>query len=333
MSGEVLYTVTQIRSRTSKEEARMGEILSGAGSYWGNVFDCSVRMLLFLFPFCVTGAALHWISRKLASLLLDLHGPWFLLMTAPGVALHELGHWVFAGLFFRRIGKVVWFQAESTLGYVKMKDSKLTVCQGIGDLFIAAGPILIASAFIVLLTKLLLPAAMAVPLSGSCDLTGLLANAGNGAFDIFKGLADISLLANWKTWVWLIAVTVIVPHIGLSRSDLFNFLWGVCSYFCFLVPAILVWSNFGSPGDMLPAQLGGVLTAGLTYFYFVTGVTAVIFLLHAAIALILKITGKHPHWVKTSPATSSEAPSKLIRKKGLRCCFTGLDFFQYCIML
>lgn len=304
MSGGMLYTVTQIRSQTSKGEARMGEILSGAGSYWGNVFDCSGRILLFLFPFCVTGAALHWLSGKLASLLLDLYGPWFLFMTAPGVVLHELGHWIFARLFFRKIGKVVWFQAESTLGYVKMKDSKLTLCQGLGALFIAAGPILISSALIVLLTKLLLPADMSLPLSFSCDLTGLLANAGNGAFDIFKGLADISLLGSWKTWVWLIAVTVIVPHIGLSRSDLCNLLWGVCSYFCFLVPAVLVWSNFGSPGDMLPARLGSVLTAGLTYFYFVTGVTAVIFLLHAVIALLLKITGKHPHWGNGSPSSS-----------------------------
>jgi hypothetical protein len=75
-----------------------------------------------------------------------------------GTAIHELGHALFALIFFHKITGIKLFDAKGkggAMGYVEHSYNKRNIYQNIGNIFIGIGPVLMGALMLFLITYLL----------------------------------------------------------------------------------------------------------------------------------------------------------------------------------
>src|SRR6185437_12024785 len=79
-------------------------------------------------------------------------------LTAPGVAIHELGHAFFCLIFRHKIVKMKLFspQSDGTLGYVQHSYNPASTYQKFGNFFIGTGPIWFGTLLVYLIARLTL---------------------------------------------------------------------------------------------------------------------------------------------------------------------------------
>ena len=169
---------------------------------------------LGVLPYIVLAFLMHFMSRLIRNgIAKESSGNFWIYLTSPGVAVHELGHVVFCLVFRHQITEVKLFENDSRknrLGHVCHRYNPDSYYQRIGNFFIGTGPIWFGVACIFVLSNLLLPDGM---ISSSYDFRILMKTFLSGFFTVVFWLS-------WKTWLWIYLSFSIFAHIALSRSDL-----------------------------------------------------------------------------------------------------------------
>jgi hypothetical protein len=181
----------------------------------------------------IAGLLLHILARMSQYLYIRAFGAtvgtlltgWF------GTPVHELGHAVFCPVFGHKIKKIrLWtpFSQDGTSGSVEHSWNRKSLYQNIGNLFIAAGPILLGSALIMTGFLLLVPSkstALGTIRSCASSLWGPQATP-----DCLSGFLTLLFfpgsLQNPLFWLFLYGSFCIASHMGLSFQDLKGCLWG-----------------------------------------------------------------------------------------------------------
>jgi len=182
---------------------------------------------------CVMGLVLHILARTAQYLYMRALGPTagMLITGWLGTPVHELGHAVFCPLFGHKIKKLrLWapFSKDGSAGSVEHAWNRKSVYQNVGNLFIAAGPILLGSALILAGFYLLVPgkgAALAAVRSCSPSLWGPLSRP-DCLPAFFNLLFYPGSLASPMFWAFLYGSFCIASHMGLSFPDIKGCLWG-----------------------------------------------------------------------------------------------------------
>jgi hypothetical protein len=181
----------------------------------------------------VMGLVLHILARTAQYLYMRALGPTagVLITGWLGTPVHELGHAVFCPLFGHKIKKLrLWvpFSKDGSAGSVEHAWNRKSIYQNVGNLFIAAGPILLGSALILAGFYFLVPAkgaALAAIRSCSSSLWGPLARP-DCLPAFFTLLFYPGSLASPLFWVFLYGSFCIASHMGLSFPDIKGCLWG-----------------------------------------------------------------------------------------------------------
>ena len=166
-----------------------------------------------LLPYITLAFVMHFMSRSLRNgIANDSPGAFWIYLTSPGVAVHELGHAFFCLVFNHKIIAIKLFENDTRnnrLGYVKYRYSN-SYYQRIGTFFVSTGPIWFGVASIFILSKLLLPDGM---ISTGSDFRILMKTFVSGFF-------TVEFWTSWKTWLWFYLSFSIFVHIELSKADL-----------------------------------------------------------------------------------------------------------------
>ena len=162
-------------------------------------------IFLDLIPCVLFAMIMQWCSNRIRERLAMLVGDRaFIYMTAPGVAVHELGHALFCVLFHHKIEAIKLFspEADGTLGYVSHSYDHTSLFQRTGNLFIGTGPIWSGVIVLWMCSRLLLP---------TSDFA---------ARSFFSMLLSLSFWSCWQSWLWLYLLLAVGAHITLSPPDL-----------------------------------------------------------------------------------------------------------------
>jgi len=176
----------------------------------------SYAFLLICFgvlPWLLCAGLFQLLSRSLQRSFTSLLGLWpYVYITAPGVAIHELGHVIFCLLFRHRIHELKLFSPEKdgTLGYVNHSYNPRSPYQRCGNFFIGTGPIWGGLTVLAGISWLLLPHDMLV------TKEQLLENLEY----FYKDFFTTALWTRWQTYLWLYLAIAIASHITLSPPDL-----------------------------------------------------------------------------------------------------------------
>jgi len=175
------------------------------------------------------------ISRRQASAALGEKA--FLYITAPGVAVHELGHAFMCLLFGHRVDRVRLFQpTEDSLGCVEHSYNKRNPYHLIGNFFIGTAPIWGGALVISLAAWLLLgPDALvrvsSLPTgpSGLYSLDGtvrFLETFAGGVWDLLANAPYARWIEDWRFYVFAYLAFAVGCHVTLSPSDISGGFWG-----------------------------------------------------------------------------------------------------------
>jgi hypothetical protein len=171
-------------------------------------------------------------------------------LTAPGVAIHELGHAFFCLLFRHRIVKMKLFspQSDGTLGYVQHAYNPKSAYQKIGNFFIGTGPIWFGTMIVYLIARFILtsqatghgvpPNAHDTTPGSAGDMVAAIAIVVRDAWAVFNDL--VQSLPGWG-WVSIVAIYFVFcigSHITLSRPDID----GAANGFFLFVAAVLLFN-------------------------------------------------------------------------------------------
>ena len=199
-----------------------------------------------------------------------------------GVPVHELGHLVLAGLFAHRI--IAWklFEPDpvsGTLGYVRHAYSRRSLYQVLGNVFIAAGPLLSGGLVLGALLYWMLPADALTSLGREALALGSLDRWWRQVWDM--GLSFASLVWAHRTpWLplQLYLAICVASHLCPSRADLTGALAGFCLLVGILavVVAVLGWRGVSTGALLAVTQplLLLLLLAGLFQALHLTAVAA-----------------------------------------------------------
>jgi hypothetical protein len=162
-----------------------------------------------LLPYALFALIMQWCSNTIRDRLSAALGDrGFIYLTAPGVAVHELGHAFFCLLFRHKIDEIKLFAPEKdgTLGYVSHRYDPSSRFQRIGNLFIGTGPIWSGILVLWIATRLLVPE-FAVA-------------RGFALGTFFSALFSSAFWSHWQSWLWLYILFTVGAHITLSPPDL-----------------------------------------------------------------------------------------------------------------
>jgi len=115
--------------------------------------SAALAQFMILFgPLLILAFLLNALARSIGRTCIGLLKPSLFLLTLGwlGTTVHELGHVIFALLFFRKIKDVKWFTLDPwnpVQGYV-LYERKGNFLQKLGDFFIGLGPLLIGAVII-----------------------------------------------------------------------------------------------------------------------------------------------------------------------------------------
>ena len=215
-------------------------------------------------------------------------GPKILLATGiVGTPIHELSHAVMCLLFGHHIDEIKLFTLhnDGTLGYVRHSYNPRNLYHRVGCFFIGIAPILGGSAVILLLLRLLAPAAFA-NMAGALSLPFSGEPLSDYFFRFFNVLGAVFAPANfvdWKWWVFLLLALMIAGHMEISTADLRSGISG----FSFIAVLLLITDailHFISPAlltGLTDLCLG--ISAATVGFLAISGVFSLLLVLTAGI--------------------------------------------------
>ena len=254
----------------------MGNLFSEIGTYLLSVLSLTLNQLVILLgPALILAFIVNKVSELLRNNANELLGnKFFLYFTAIGVAIHELGHAIFALLFGHGIIDIKLFQPnEHTLGYVADYYDADNVFQEIGNFFIGIGPIILGTIVIYLSSKFLISTSIMTPLmnanfdlSSFDSLSGVLnflKEVGSQSLIVFRNLINPSNLANWRFYLFVYIVFAIGSHIRLSPPDVDRMFEGFGSIlgFLFMINLLTFWmGNYSS-------RAVNTISESYTFFY------------------------------------------------------------------
>lgn len=189
------------------------------------------QIALVFGPAIVFGFLTQYLSERIRVEGWARFGDFYTYFTAPGTALHEFGHFIFAKLFGHEVVEICWFKPQNgSLGFIRHRltdpNSKF---QKIGNLFIGTGPIWIGTLAIVILSFLVLGPEKLEALGVSApreqsfsSFAEALAYAGDVAATgcaLFFDAFSIETLKNPLTLLCLYLIFCIGAHMRLSPPD------------------------------------------------------------------------------------------------------------------
>ena len=207
------------------------EIFTFVIEYLQRACNYTLEQIALVFgPAIVFGFLTQYLSQKIRVEGWARFGDFYTYFTAPGTALHEFGHVVFAKLFGHEVTEVCWFgPKDGTLGYVNHSYNPESRFQQIGNLFIGTGPIWVGTLAIVLLSFLVLGPekldALGVSVAREQSFSSFgeaLAYAGDVASagcSLFFDAFSVETLKNPLTLVCLYLIFCIGAHMRLSPPD------------------------------------------------------------------------------------------------------------------
>ena len=142
-----------------------------------------------------------------------------------GVPLHELGHALFCVIFAHKIVDMKLFMPSApggVLGYVQHSYNRKNIYQRLGNFFIGVGPIVLISAVILVLERLLVPSIFTL----TTAIQGYLsedAGGGNVFFALILYLDTFfsaNSLVKWRWWIYVFLSCFICLHMNLSGADI-----------------------------------------------------------------------------------------------------------------
>lgn len=178
-----------------------------------------------------------------------------------GTPVHECAHALFCIIFGHKITEIKLFQvnsADGMLGYVNHKYNPKSVYQKIGNFFIGVAPIIVISAVLYLLARLILP--RFVEEAGESFLVfGAADGVGDVFLNLFKMLgAFFKCAATWQWWVYVFLGSFLALHMTLSKADI----KGASSGAVFLLVALFVADVILAVCGLLKGFTHGVLAIG-----------------------------------------------------------------------
>jgi hypothetical protein len=272
--------------------------LSTSAHYLLSVLLSTLNQLFILLgPLLILAIMMHFVSTGCQNLGYRLMGNRIFLGVFGwlGTAVHELGHALFAILFFHKITDMQLFspdQKKGTLGYVNHTWNSSNLYQVVGNFFIGIGPVLMGSITLFLVSWLLFSIGIKdladIPMTvrsfssfASTEATGIHIYQG---FIRFIGLVFAGPETSWwKLVLFLYLTYAIGSSITLSPADIKGALKG------FLVFVILLLIF-----NLLTIWIGTFTTGFFAYistffsgFYFLLLLSIVINLAFMVVLLIL----------------------------------------------
>jgi hypothetical protein len=260
------------------------------------------QTFILLGPLTILSLIMHFVARwneqlshKVLGKNVFLYGFAWL-----GTAIHELGHALFALIFFHKITDIKLFDAKGkggSMGYVEHSYNKRNIYQNIGNLFIGIGPVLIGALLLWLISFLLFGTVLSsftefnINASSFTSVAGLKSFLSNGYIS-FINYGHLVLLSENTTW-WKITLLIyflyaIGSSITLSPSD-FKGAW---QGFVFFVLVLLVFNlctlwlgNFTERGFAYVSTYGNVL-------YFLITLSILVNMVFVLLLLVLSLIRK-----------------------------------------
>ena len=193
-----------------------------------------------------------------------------------GTTVHECGHALGCLIFRHRIDKIAFFDPDpqrGTLGYVNHSYNPKNPYHLIGNFFIGIAPILLGTAVVFLLARVLLGEKLFTPLGAitidsavltqAGALTGLAEKTWEASRVTVLNLFGEANLHSWQLYVFLYVTLAVGSSITLSRADLKGAGHGL-----FAIVALLFLFNLGTVwlGDFtLEAFVDASRVMGLFY--------------------------------------------------------------------
>ncbi len=177
-----------------------------------SLINAGFILLLGIVPWLLMAWCLNYVSELLQRRLAFLGDRAFIYLTAPGVAVHELGHAAFCLIFRHKIVKMNLFslEADGTLGYVEHQYDPKSLYQRIGNFFIGTGPIWGGLLLLYVLSRLLLPG----------EIFSSEKSVFNSFFSFFKLFFSLESWTSVFFYIWLYATLTVSSHITLSQPDI-----------------------------------------------------------------------------------------------------------------
>ncbi|MFP5470418.1 MAG: M50 family metallopeptidase [Bacteroidia bacterium] len=195
-----------------------------------------------------------------------------------GTAIHELGHALFALLFFHKIDDIKLFDPKGkggSMGYVSHSYNKKNIYQNVGNLFIGIGPVLLGALLLFLISYFLFGFTTQ---NTSFDVSPKTFTSINEAYNFLKSAYESSIdygkvvfLSEKSTW-WKIALLVFLLYsIGSSMTLSPSDLKGTWQGFLIFIIVLLVFNistlwigNFVEKGFIYLSNFVNVLSLFIT---------------------------------------------------------------------
>ena len=236
----------------------MEQLLHSIPAYLLKVLLSTLIQVFVLFgPSILLAVLMHFVSTGCQKLGYKLMGNRIFLGVFGwlGTAIHELGHALFALIFFHRITEMKLFSPDAkkgSLGYVTHTWNSSNLYQTTGNFFIGIGPILMGSIMLFLITWLLfftsVTSIVHIPLttdsfSSFTSFTGMLHDIGKGITAYLAFVFTGPETNWWKIVLFLYLVFSIGSSITLSPADIKGALKGFLVFllFLFLFNLLTLW--------------------------------------------------------------------------------------------
>ncbi|HEY8389995.1 MAG TPA: hypothetical protein VIL26_03485 [Clostridia bacterium] len=219
------------------------------------IFNFLYQIVFSIAVLVVFGLFLAY-CRKSFCRILGSRGVLILLITGfVGVPIHELSHAFMCLIFGHKIVGIKLYQplsVDGSLGYVRHTYNRKNFYQQIGNFFIATAPIVLGSAFLLLLMLLFVPHVF-FEVIAKLDFSNFLST------NLFESSTYVVYLEKFRDIVWII----------FDSSNIYNFLWWI-----YIVLALMIASHMElSTADCRSAIKGffyvacGLLIADIIMFF------------------------------------------------------------------
>lgn len=202
----------------------MLDILCTIGLYLLDALLDTGLVLLFFASFLLVAMLLQFITVLITKQGYEIVGvrPW-LIISCPGVAVHELGHALFCIIFFHKITEIKLFTLShgDTLGYVSHSYNPDSFYQNLGNFFIGIGPIILGVTLLSWLTTDLIHTPFTLNFDSSyTSIWDLISHALMAALTMLGEVFTLDFFLQWEALLWFVALILIGSNITLSKPDI-----------------------------------------------------------------------------------------------------------------
>lgn len=246
----------------------------------------TVTVLFFFSFFLLVAWLLQYITRGMSRLWTEILGERsFLIISSPGVVIHELGHALFCLVFLHAITDIKFFTLsnDDTLGYVSHRYNPDSLYQSVGNFFIGIGPIILGVALISLFTGELGGSSFSTDVDSFESIWEVLGEAITGALSMFGSIFTPDFLFQPWSLLWLVAVILIGSHITLSEPDIEGASEGACCIVSLFLLYNLILIKFFPLSETVLSLFGESMASNLSYLLLIV-------LLLASLNLVIYLT-------------------------------------------